>query len=117
MYDALPVAYAVYKVHLGATTKVDDATVIYVNQRFCDLVKKDQSELVNHRVREVFTLSGEWYDFAYRSAILGEKVVEHGYYSVVNLTLNITANQVICPGYCAFTYILPEDYDKEQEAE
>ena len=48
---------------------------------------------------------------------LGEKVVEHGYYSVVKLTLNITANQVICPGYCAFTYILPEDYVKEPDAQ
>jgi PAS domain-containing protein len=118
MYDALPVAYAVYKVHLDAVTKVDDATMLYVNQRFCDLVQLSREDLVGARVRDAFpTLFEEWYDFAYRSAILGEKVVQRSYYSVVDSDLNVTANQVISPGYCAFTYIIPEDYRPSSKTE
>ncbi len=119
MYDSLPVAYAVYKVHLGAVTKVSDATMVYVNQRFCDLVELHQQDLAGKRVNEVFPdLNPEWYEYAYRSAILGEKVVEqHNYFPVVNSVLNITANQVISPGYCAFTYIVPEDYVNEHAQE
>ena len=112
MYDSLPVAYAVYKVHLDAVTKVSDATMVYVNQRFCELVNLHHADLVDKRVNEVFPdLNPEWYEYAYRSAILGEKVVEQrNYFKVVSSVLNVTANQVISPGYCAFTYIVPDDY-------
>ena len=117
MYDALPVAYAVYKVHLDAVTKVSDATMLYVNQRFCELVGLGRDALVSARVQDMFpNLTEEWYDFAYRSAILGEKVVSHGYYPEAKSNLNITANQVISPGYCAFTYIVREDYDAEEKS-
>ena len=115
MYDALPVAYAVYKVHLDAVTKVSDATMLYVNQRFCELVDMSNDTLVGSKVRPLFpTLTPDWYDYAYRSAILGEKVVAHGYYPEAKSELNITVNQVISPGYCAFTYIVPEDFDAEE---
>jgi hypothetical protein len=73
-------------------------------------VDKRNDEMVGNRVRELFPGLTVWYGCAYRSAILGEKVVEHGFFDVVHRHLNITANQVISPGYCAFTYIVPDDY-------
>ena len=105
LYDDLPIAYAVYRVRRGKRGGGPEITVVYVNRAFEARAGKTARELSGVSTREAFpTLTQEWYDKAYRAAILGETVAQQMDYEGTGKRYFMTASQVIRPGYCCFTY-------------
>ena len=45
-----------------------------------------------------------WFQLAGRAAVLGEVVQDQLYYHLMDLRFDVTVNQVIGSGYCAFSY-------------
>ena len=111
LYDDLPISYAVYQVHAGRGRKITDATLFYANHLFERRAGKPLEEMLGRSVRELFPgLDESWYDMARRAALLGETIVDTFYYEEMDLRCYITANQIIRPGYCSFTY---QEFDRD----
>ena len=105
LYDDLPIAYAVYKVTANREQKVTDAVLFYANRLFEKRAGKPLSEILGHSVRELFAgLDEKWFDIAERAALRGEVVTESIRFAQTGMVYYLTANQVIRPGYCCFTY-------------
>lgn len=105
VYDDLPIAFAVYRVLVDEERRVVDAQIFYVNHSFEQRAGKTLTELIGGRTRELFpTLGEDWYEKAGRAALAGETIVEKFYYKSTGKYYYLTANQVIHPGYCSFTY-------------
>ena len=116
MFDHIPMPYAVYKVHFapegdraadsGAkNAEPTDATLLYVNHAFCRMTGRERQELAGRKVRELFPMMGErWFQLAGRAAVLGEVVQDQLYYRLMDVRFEVTVNQVIGSGYCAFSY-------------
>ena len=117
MYDYLPVDYAAYRVITDKEHKVRDATILYANRKWLDRSFKRFDEVVGHTVRELFPSLGEkWYNLAHRAALLGEEVTENIFVPSMDMHFYVTVNQVVRPGYCAFTYLLIDDKGAAIEA-
>ncbi len=105
-YDALPLAYAVYKI-VGEGEDID-AVILYVNQKYTKIVERTSEELVGARVSRLFPMNtGAWMEVARRAAA-GEETSRNAYYAPYGFHMNMTASQVIGEGYCAFTYQVVE---------
>ena len=105
LYDDLPISYAVYKVLSNSRGEVTDAVLFYANHLFEHRTGKPMSELLGHRVREIFPgIVEKWFDIAGRAALRGETVTESLYYEQTRTQYFLTASQIIRPGYCSFTY-------------
>ncbi len=105
MFDDLPIAYAVYKVQMGEDKKVLDTTIFYVNHRFARTIGMDPKTLLGRGTREMIPdLDENWYSIAYKAAIKGEVVFDRIHLNTPDVYMNVTASQVIHPGYAAFTY-------------
>ena len=105
LYDNLPIAYTVYKVHTDPRGKLPDAELIYANELFVRRVKIPREELLGRSVRAMLPgLNDKWFDMAERAALKGEIIVDTMHIDTLGTTFYITANQIIRPGYCAFTY-------------
>ena len=105
VYDDLPIAFAVYRVVPDEERRVRDAEVFYVNRKFEERAGRSAAELVGGRTRELFpSLDEAWYEKAGLAALNGETVVEKLFCEPTGKACYITANQVIHPGYCSFTY-------------
>ncbi len=105
LYDDLPIAYAVYKVHANEERKVIDAEIFYANHLFEKRGGMLLSDMLGRSVRELFPELDEiWYDFAGRAALKGETIVENFYFAQNGIHYYMTATQVIRPGFCSITY-------------
>jgi hypothetical protein len=105
LYDDLPIAYAVYKVTVNREQKVTDAVLFYANRLFEKRAGKPLSQILGHSVRELFEgLDEKWFDIAERAALRGEAVTESIPFGQNGTMYHLTANQIIRPGFCCFTY-------------
>ena len=106
LYDNLPIAYAVYRVHLDEHNKASDATLFYVNHVFEESCGMMAADLLSKGARELFpTLPDEWYEVARRAAYEGEIITDARFHFAQNgLVYYMTASQVIHSGYCCFTF-------------
>ncbi len=117
MYDYLPVDYAVYRVITDRDHIVRDATLLFANQKWLDRSSKRLDEVKGRSVREMFpNLDETWFQLAHRAALLGEEVTERVYVPSMNNYFHCTVNQVVRPGYCAFTYLLVDETGQGMEA-
>jgi len=107
LYDNLPIAYTVYKVHIDQHNKVTDAQLFYANDLFVRRTGMSLDKLLGHSVKTLIPgLGDKWFDMAERAALKGETIVDTMHIGAIGITVYITANQIIRPGYCAFTYQL-----------
>ena len=105
LFDDLPIAYAVYKVHTNAQREVTDAELFYANNLFAKRGGRPLSEMIGHGVRELFPeLDENWFDIAGRAALHGETIVENLTFGDDRKQYCMTANQIIRPGFCSITY-------------
>ena len=105
LYDDLPIAYAVYKVTANREKKVTDAVLFYANHLFEKRAGKPLSQILGHSIRELFEgLDEKWFDIAERAALRGEAVTENIRFGQAGTMYHLTANQIIRPGFCCFTY-------------
>lgn len=112
LYDDLPITYAVYRVHID-DSGVIDAEVFYVNHKFEERAGVKASKLLGSSTRAFFpTLGEDWYEKAYRAAMLGETIVDKMYYAPTGKHYYMTVSQVIRAGYCSFTYQEQDLLDK-----
>jgi len=117
LYDDLPIAYAVFKVHADMQRRVTDAELFYANHRFERRLGRNLSDMIGHGVRELFPeLDENWYDIAGRSAMGGETVIDSLYFKGTDKVYHITASQIIRPGFCAFTYQEMDQNGKPEES-
>ena len=113
LYDNLPIAYTVYKVHINRRNKVVDAELFYANELFVRRVKIPREDLLGRSVKALIPgLDDKWFDMAERAALKGETIVDTMHIDLLGMTFYITANQIIRPGYCAFTYQKLDDDGK-----
>lgn len=106
LFDDVPLSYSVYRVTHAEHSELYDAEIIYANHEFEQLGGLPAEAAVGHRVRELFPYVGEeWFDSAKRAAFDGEMVERDHTDTLTGKTYLFTAQQVICPGYCAITYL------------
>ncbi len=105
LYDDLPIAYAVYKVHVNDRHEVTDAVLFYGNRCFEECTGKPLSEMLGHGVRSIFPGTGKkWFDLAGHAALRGETLTDYIHFEDTGKRYYLTANQIIRPGYCSITY-------------
>lgn len=105
LYDHLPISYAVYKVHVNREKKATDAVLFYANELFVKRTKKPLEEMLGRSVKALIPgLDEKWFDMAERAALKGEALVDTMRIDALGTTYYMTVNQIIRPGYCAFTY-------------
>ncbi len=105
LYDHLPIAYAVYKVHPDEERKVKDAEIFYANHLFEKRAGRPVSSMLGRSVRELFPMLDEkWFDIVGRCAMQGETIIENLYFEQTGLHYYMTASQIIRPGFCSITY-------------
>ena len=105
LYDKLPISYVVYKVRTNRRKKVTDAELFYANELFVKQVKIPLEKMLGQSVKKLIPgLDDKWFDMAERAALGGETVVDTMHIDLLGITYYITVNQIIRPGYCAFTY-------------
>ena len=106
MFDNLPVIYAVYHVTADAEGNADDAVLFYVNRKFEKDDGRSASELLGHSIRELYPSVGDaWFADIARAALNGETLEGELPSPRTGEGCRYTAEQVICPGYCAVTYL------------
>ena len=103
-FENLPLPFVVYKLMPNAPQP--DALLIYANRAFSQLLHRSCQEMVGKTVRQLATGAANpiWFDLADRAALRGERLAGQIYQDEVLGPLLVTVNQVIGPGYCAFTY-------------
>jgi hypothetical protein len=105
LYDDLPISFAVYKVLTDRQQNVRDAELFYANHLFEERAGRPLQEMLGHSVRDVFpNLDENWFEIAGRAALYGETIVDYFYYDQNRMKYYFTANQIIRPGFCSFTY-------------
>lgn len=83
-----------------------DAVVFYVNKKFEGIVDLPMKELLGHSVRKLFPyVEEEWIQNLGKAALDGENVEGCITEPLSGKQYRYTASQVICPGYCATTYM------------
>ena len=105
LFDDVPFSYSVYRVIHVEHSKLYDAEIVYANHKFAQIGGLQLEATVGHRVRELFPyIEEEWFSAARRAALDGEPQ-EFDYRDPLSgKTFSYTAQQVVCPGYCAVTY-------------
>lgn len=106
LFDDLPLSYSVYHVTHAEHSELYDAEIIYANRRFEELGGLPAESVMGRRVRELYPYIGEaWFQNAKRAALDGE-TVEHEYDDPLSgKSFHLIAQQVVCPSYCAITYL------------
>ena len=105
LYDKLPISYVVYKVRTNRKKKVTDAELFYANELFTKRTGLTLEQLLGKSVRALIPgLGDNWFEMAERAALRGETVVDTIHIELLGITYYVTVNQIIRPGYCAFTY-------------
>ncbi len=113
LYDNLPIAYAVYKVHGSRKKKTAEAVLFYANHLYEKYVGVALPDMLGHSVSEIVPdIEDRWYELAVRSAIDGETIAETMHFTYNDRYFYITVNQIIRTGYCAFTYQELDCYGK-----
>ncbi|MDO4806477.1 MAG: transporter substrate-binding domain-containing protein, partial [Coriobacteriales bacterium] len=106
LFDDLPLSYSVYHVTHAEHSELYDAKIIYVNHRFEQLGGLPAEAVLGYSVRELYPHIGEeWFQNVSRAAIDGEKVELDYVDPLSGKTYRYMACQVMCPGYCAVTYL------------
>ena len=106
LFDDLPISYSVYHVTHAEHSELYDAHIIYVNHRFEEYGGLPASAVIGHTVREMFPhITEEWFQDAGRAALSGENVERDLVDTLSGRTFHCTVRQLVCPGYCAITYL------------
>ncbi len=103
MFDDLPISYAVYKVISGPEGA--DAIILYANHRFLQTTGLTLEKLIGKRVNRFFsTFPGEWLEYAVEAGLNGKTVDTAFHFTPINMDMAVTAQPIIGPGFCAFTF-------------
>ena len=106
LFDDLPISYSVYHVMREEHNKLCDAKIIYANRMFFELGEYEDDVVTGHHVRELFPyIEEEWFQDASRAAFDGEKVERIYNDPLIGKRFRVSMQQVMCPGYCAITYL------------
>ncbi len=106
LFDDLPFSYSVYRVVNVEHSKLYDAEIIYANHEYARLGGLPLEAVVGRRVRELYPYVGEeWHEAVRRAAVDGEPQEFDFNDSLSGRTFRFSAQQVVCPGYCAVTYL------------
>ena len=106
LMDNLPISYSVYHVLHSEHSELYDAEIVYVNHKYEEFGGLPSESVLGHKVRELYPYIGEsWYQNARRAAIDGE-IVQGDYVDPIGeKKYLVEIRRVICPGYCAITYM------------
>ena len=106
LMDNLPISYSVYHVLHSEHSELYDAEIVYVNHKYEEFGGLPSESVLGHKVRELYPYIGEsWYQNARRAAIDGE-IVRGDYVDPIGeKKYLVEIRRVICPGYCAITYM------------
>ena len=103
MVDDLPISYAVYKVLTAP--EGSDAIILYANRKFLQTTGLSPEALIGKRVNRFFTsLPIEWLGYAVEAGINGKTVETVFHFTPLDMDLAVTAQPIIGPGFCAFTF-------------
>lgn len=103
-YDDLPIPYCVCRIVADEAGAVHDGILFYVNHAFEQQRGMVASQMLGHRVSQLFAEPDEaWRDIARRAALDGESVVQRVRDISGSKNYIVTASPVIHPGYCCFT--------------
>ena len=104
LFDKLPVPYSVYRVKYSETAGRYEAVIFYANRKYEELSGRSAKEVLWQGVRNLCpSIGAEWFEGIKRAALDGETA--EGFFDFEGKRLRFTATQVICPGYCAVTYM------------
>ena len=106
LFDDLPISYSVYHVTHSEHSELYDAEIVYVNHKYEEYGRLPAGSVIGQRVREFYPYIEEtWFQNVKRAAIDGE-TVESDFVDVVSgKHFQFSVRQIICPGYCAVTYM------------
>ena len=104
--DDLPISYSVYHVIHSEHSELYDAEILYVNRKYEEYGRLPADSVLGKRVREFYPyIEEEWFQNVKRAALDGE-TVERDFVDVVSgKHFQFSVRQIICPGYCAVTYM------------
>ncbi len=105
LFDDLPLSYSVYRVTHAEHSELYDAVIIYVNRKYTEYGGLPPEEVVGHKVRELYPFIEEVWFRNIKRAALDNEVVEYDYEDPLSgKRFNVSARQILRPGYCSVTY-------------
>jgi len=106
LFDDLPISYSVYHVIHSEYSKLYDAEIIYVNRKYEEYGKHSAGSVIGQRVRVLYPhIEETWFQNVRRAAMDGETVESDFVDALSGKHFQFSVRQIICPGYCAVTYV------------
>lgn len=107
----IPIAYAVFEPIWDADKKqVCDSRYIYVNEKYCLMVRKTKEELMGKRLSECYDeLNLQWFDFCYEAVVLGKTIRQRTYSPEIHRWVEFEVSPISIPGLCAYTFLDVDD--------
>jgi hypothetical protein len=111
VYGDVPVSYAVFRAEAnGESDEVEDVTIVFANDMYCNWIGKDREAIVGKSYLEVFPNASEkWISYCQRAAVLGESVRDVIYSPSVEKMLVLKMEPASVEGCCSCSCIVVDE--------